>query len=299
MRRKLDGGAACGPRKSNMQRRSFLKAGGAITLAAGLGAKPLQAHVPIHNFDRYNFGSGPPVSDRLYQGPFSADDYPSWTVVMALTGSAEPVSNYGMGLITYICDEVGPARKDGESQVQSIENLVKLPLGSKVYIRVNWKDVQERPGRLDLCEHWKLTFDLARRHQKRVGFRVMMSNPDIPDLALPEFLQPKIPMVKLGEWQGRTRYEPRYDDVAFQAAFRELVDLLSDSYDGHPDVEYVDTFMYGFWGEGHTWPFESNPFPDSGEGDHIASSRAPLDWFQYQVGMHSFRACERQAYVDP
>src|SRR5438270_700272 len=27
-----------------------------------------------------------------------------------------------------------------------------------------------------------------------------------------------------------------------------------------------------------------------GEGDHMASSRTQLDWFQYQVGMHSFRA---------
>jgi hypothetical protein len=27
-----------------------------------------------------------------------------------------------------------------------------------------------------------------------------------------------------------------------------------------------------------------------GEGDHMASSRSPFDWFNYQVGMHSFRA---------
>jgi hypothetical protein len=27
-----------------------------------------------------------------------------------------------------------------------------------------------------------------------------------------------------------------------------------------------------------------------GDGDHMASSRGPLDWFRYQVGMHSFRA---------
>jgi hypothetical protein len=27
-----------------------------------------------------------------------------------------------------------------------------------------------------------------------------------------------------------------------------------------------------------------------GGGDHMASSRTPLDWFEYQVGMHSFRA---------
>jgi hypothetical protein len=70
-------------------------------------------------------------------------------------------------------------------------------------------------------------------------------------------------MVKLGDWLKRTRYEPRYDSPEFQSAFRELVDLLADSYDGHDDVEYVDTFMYGFWGEGHTWPLEKNPFPDA------------------------------------
>ena len=27
-----------------------------------------------------------------------------------------------------------------------------------------------------------------------------------------------------------------------------------------------------------------------GSGDHMASSRTPLDWFSYQVGMHTFRA---------
>lgn len=261
-----------------MQRRSLLKAGGAIAVAAGLGRNSLWGHVPTHNFDKYDFGSGPPVHNRLYQGPFSADDYPSWNVVMALTPSRDIIPNYGMGLITYVCDEVGPARKDGESLSQSIENLAKLSLGTKLYMRVNWKDVQQRPGRLDPCEHWKRTFDLARAYQKRVGFRVMISNPDIAGLAVPEFVRSKVPLVKLGEWQGRTRYEPRYDHPAFQGAFRELVDLLAAAYDGHPDVEYVDTFMYGFWGEGHTWPLESNPFPDA-----VTAEKTFVDMFQHQV----------------
>jgi hypothetical protein len=260
-----------------MHRRSFLKAGGAITIAAGLGTKPLLARVPTHNFDKYDFGSGPPVADRLYQGPFSADDYPSWNVAMALTPSQEVVSNYGMGLITYVCDEVGPGKKDGETLERSLEKLAEFPLGSKLYIRVNWKDVQRAPGRLDLCEHWKLTFDLAKKYRKRVGLRVMLSNPDIPDLALPDFVQRKVPMVKLGDWNGRTRYEPPYHHPAFQAAFRELIDLLADSYDGHPDVEYVDTVMYGFWGEGHTWPLDSNPFPDA-----VTAENTFVNMFQYQ-----------------
>jgi len=197
---------------------------------------------------------------------------------MATTPSEEIVPNYGMGLITYVCDEVGPAHKDGETLAQSLEKLVKLPLGSKLYIRVNWKDVQQRPGRLDFCEHWKLTLELARQYGKRVGFRVMISNPDIAGPTLPDFLQQKIPMVKLGEWQHRVRYEPRYDDPAFQAAWRELVNLLAAEYDGNPDVEYVDTFMYGFWGEGHTWPLPNNPFPDN-----PTAEKTFVEMFEYQA----------------
>jgi hypothetical protein len=97
-----------------MQRRSFLKAGG-IALGAGLAADSVLAKIPPHNFDEYDFGGGPTVYDRLYQGPFSADDYPGWSVVMALTASRDVVPNYGMGLITYVCDEVGPAKKDAET----------------------------------------------------------------------------------------------------------------------------------------------------------------------------------------
>jgi len=45
---------------------------------------------------------------------------------------------------------------------------------------------------------------------------------------------------------------PRYDLPAYQAAFTELNEMLANEFNGHPDVEYVDAFMYGFWGEGHT-----------------------------------------------
>ena len=240
-----------------MRRRDFIKTG---LLGAALGTAA--ASVPPHNFDKFDFGPGPDVRDRLNQGPFPADLYPSWNVLMALTPSEEPVPNYGMGLITCLCDEVGPPKKDGERLETSLENLVKIPLGGKLYLRVNWKDVQTRPGRLDLCEHWKTSFALAKQYGKRIGFRIMISNPDIPGSALPDFVREKVPMVKLGEWLKREREEPRCDDPHFQSSFTELMDLLAAEYDGHPDVEYVDTCMYGFWGEGHTWPLEKNPYPD-------------------------------------
>ena len=236
-----------------MRRRDFMKTG-------VLGAAA--AYVPPHNFDKYDFGSGPAIQNRLNQGPFPADLYPSWTVVMALTPCSEIVHNYGMGLVTYVCDEVGLLRPEGSTVETALEKLARFPLGTNLYIRVNWKDVQQRPGRLDPNEIWKTSFALAKQYKKRIGFRVMISNPDIPGYALPDFLRGKIPMVKLGEWQKREREEPRCDHASFQSAFQELVGLLAAEYDGHPDVEFVDTCMYGFWGEGHTWPLEKNPYPD-------------------------------------
>jgi hypothetical protein len=100
-----------------------------------------------------------------------------------------------------------------------------------------------------------------------VAFRVMLENPDYPDPGLPKYLLDKIPYVPLkGEWKGKNRFPkgfamPRYDLALYQVAFTELNELLALEYNGNPQVEYVDAFLYGFWGEGHTWPFENHPFP--------------------------------------
>jgi hypothetical protein len=116
-----------------MKRREFMKTG-------VLGAAA--TYVPPHNFDKYDFGCGPAVQDRLNQGPFPADLYPSWTVVMALTPSEEVVPNYGMGLVTYLCDEVGLQTGPTLKVEAALEELAKFPLGTKLYLRVNWKDVR-------------------------------------------------------------------------------------------------------------------------------------------------------------
>jgi len=52
----------------------------------------------------------------------------------------------------------------------------------------------------------------------------------------------------------------------------EAVRVGADVYNLYPVVDAI----------AHEYEF--------GEGDHMASSRTPLDWFYYQVGMHTFRA---------
>jgi hypothetical protein len=258
-----------------MNRRKFLGSSGLLALTAGLGGSEARGFVPAHNWDKYDFGSGPPVADRLNQGPFPQyppeQVLPGSEVVMATTPSDDVVPGFGKGLVTYISGDLGAPRVEGETLAETIENLAKIPMGNKLYIRVLWSEIQKRPGRLDFPEYWKLTFEMAKKYNKPVGFRVMMSDPDVKESALPDFVAEKVPLVKLaGEWKGnpnQVRYqkehlEPRYDHPFFQDAFKELNGLMAAELNGNPLVEYMDTFMYGFWGEGHTWPYKDNPFPD-------------------------------------
>ncbi len=259
-----------------MNRRRFLQTAGVAGLAAGLNSTAALGSIPEHNWEHHDWGSGPAVKHRLYQGPFPqyapAPLVPDSDVVMVTTPSKEIVPNYGMGLTVYVSGDTGPPRLPGETLEKSLEDLIKLPFTQKVYIRPNWRDVQQRPGRLDFPDWWQITFDLARRYDKRVGFRIMLENPDFAEPGMPAFLMDKVPYVKLkGEWKGdprQVRYRkehrmPRYDHPAYQAAFRELNALLAEELNGSPQVEYMDTMMYGFWGEGHTWPFEGHPFPSN------------------------------------
>ncbi|GAA4774398.1 hypothetical protein GCM10023219_22310 [Stakelama sediminis] len=274
-----------------MKRRDFLKVGAAGMATAGLGARAADAQYLEHRWSGHDWGGGPAVPDRLYQGAFTnygADaNAPGGEVVMATSPSRDIVPNYGMGLTAYVSGDIGPPHLPGQSLEKAIEDIVALPFTQKVYLRPNWREVQSRPGKLDLPDWWRITLDCAAHYGKRVGFRIMLENPDFPEPGMPDFLIGKVPYVPLkGDWPGdrsQTRYRkkqamPRYDDPAYQAAFEELNALLADRYDGNPHVEYMDTMMYGFWGEGHSWPFEGNPFPSD-----MVAARTMMQMFDVQL----------------
>jgi hypothetical protein len=267
-----------------MHRRNFIKAGAALTMLNGLGVGNAQ-DVPTHNWDRYDFGSGPAVSDRLNQGPFGIDQDEGWYTVLVTSRSEKPVRNYGLGLVGYAWEEGGPslaARQGRETIEQHVEKLSSLPFVDVLYIRCDWRDVQTRPGKLDLHSIFKLTLDAARRHNLRVGFRIQMSNTEGQParLALPDFLHRQVPLVKIGKTYGSSYefVEPRYDHPAFQSAFRELNELLVAEFDSNPLMEFVDLMMYGFWGEGHTSNLPS-PFPDylTAEKTFVEMTKLQLD----------------------
>jgi hypothetical protein len=263
-----------------MRRRDFLKSSVAMAGALQVGTGKAKGMVRAHNWESHDFGSGPEVKDRLNQGPFPQyppdASIPGDEVVMSTTPSDEVVPNYGKGLITYITADMGTEEIKSDNVSREIEELVQFPLGQQLYIRPTWREVQPRRGRLDLPGDVKQVLDLAKKSGKRVGLRVQMSAPDYTHApALPDFVLERVPKVDLivGDKENQSSaerflknphssYQPRFDDPFFQDAFNELVGLLAAEFDGNPNIEFVDTFMYGFWGEGHTWPFSNNPFPD-------------------------------------
>lgn len=242
-----------------MDRRSFIKRGEALGmipfLPAGIYFK--EQRIAPHNWDGYDFGPPPSITDRLEQGPFSsygsdasaAGNY----IVIATSPSREPISNYGMGMVTYLCDEEGPPKAPNGKLYNELEALVKYSLGDKLYLRVDWRDIQNKKGRLDFPEHWKMSFDLARQYNKRIGIRIQLMSPVIEEHSVPNFLQDKIPFVKLGTTDqigipAKVHYSPRFDEPNFISAFKELDNLLADEYNGHDLIEYVDTYYVWFLG---------------------------------------------------
>ena len=102
-----------------------------------------------------------------------------------------------------------------------------------LYVRPTWREVQPRPGRLELPEYLKQVFDLAKKNNKRIGLRVQMSAPDYTHSpALPRLCaRPRSqgrPRAQRQENQAAAkrylknpngRYQPRFDDPFFQKAF--------------------------------------------------------------------------------
>jgi hypothetical protein len=276
-----------------MKRRTLLKTGPVALLMGRQG----RGDVVPHLWQGYDFGSGPTVTDRLNQGPFSIDQDQGWYTIAMTTASEAPVKNFGLGLVGYTWEENGPSipvRRGEETLEQHVKRMAALPFVDVLYIRCDWRDVQSRPGKLDLAPIWGLTLDAAKRRGLRVAFRVQLSSPNFQpkQLALPDFLREKVPLVTIGRRTRRGTFdyvEPRYDHPEFQKAFRELNELLAAEFDGKHQVEFMDLMMYGFWGEGHTSDLP-NPFPDylTAEKTFVFMTRLQLDtWKRTQLAVNT------------
>jgi len=97
-----------------------------------------------------DFGSGPPVTDRLNQGPFPQYPpdalIPTDDVVMTTTPSEEVVPNFGKGLVTYITADSGTEEIKADNIPQAIEHSVEFQAGLLRFMQANdFVRVETRP----------------------------------------------------------------------------------------------------------------------------------------------------------
>src|SRR5215813_66760 len=157
--------------------------------------------------DAITFGRSP--QQRLDQGPFDIDQDQGWQTILFTTPSEKAMRNPGLGLVGYSWEESGPslaARAGRETLKQHVEKISNLPFVDVLYIRCDWRNVQSRAGRLDLDPVWNLTLDAAKRKSLRVAFRVQLSNTSFQpeEVALPEFLRDRVPLVNIGRIPGKS-----------------------------------------------------------------------------------------------
>jgi hypothetical protein len=260
-----------------MKRRDLLKSAALLPLLPGLHARADKPAGPKHLWQGYDFGSFFSGKERLNQGPFDIDQDQGWQTVLFTTPSERPLRNPGLGLVGYTWEEGGPSvsvREGRQTLEDHVEKMASLPFVDVLYIRCDWRNVQKQAGRLDLDPVWDLTMAAAKRHGLRAAFRIQSSNTVFQpqQLALPEFLRSRVPLVKIGPMGkhgghelsgGAAGYwiEPCYDHPEYQKALAELNHLLAARFDGDPLIEWVDMMHVGFWGEGHFGGYPS-PFPD-------------------------------------
>lgn len=164
----------------SINHRSFLKTGAGFAVVSAVATREAFGFIPAHNWEKYDFGPGPIVTNRLNQGPFPIyapeEVIPYSEVVMATSPSKKVLKNFGMSLTVYVSGDIGPPNIPGETTKKSIEDLVKLPFVQKNYMRPDWREVQKQAGKLDFIDYWNITFDLAAKYDNRIAFRVMLEN---------------------------------------------------------------------------------------------------------------------------
>ena len=101
-----------------------------------------------------------------------------------------------------------------------------------------------------------LTAIAARGHQ--AIFRVYLDYPDVA-YGVPDFLSSvsKHAYTDYGNGTDATSYSPDYSNPDLQRAVLNFIAALGARYDNDPRVGFITAGLLGFWGEWHTYPYDT------------------------------------------
>lgn len=123
--------------------------------------------------------------------------------------------------------------------------LEQYPQSPLAYLRFEWRYLEPEPGKYN----WYIIDDalkLAVERGQTLAFRVVPYS-NGPRADIPDWLRAEI-----GEYDSLPHeyWRVKHSEPQYIRAMTRLAAALGERYDGHPDIEFVDAGIVGFWGEG-------------------------------------------------
>jgi hypothetical protein len=125
------------------------------------------------------------------------------------------------------------------------------PMTSLAYFRTDWRNIEPEMGKYN-WEMIDITLKMAHEHGQTLAIRISpygSGKKPNDETDVPAWYRAIVG--ERNEWlpEGRGwRVDP--EDPRYAQYFGRMISELGKRYDGHPDLEYVDLSIVGFWGEG-------------------------------------------------
>ena len=116
-----------------------------------------------------------------------------------------------------------------------------------LYIRMLWKDLEPEEGKYAWIynEQYKWYIQKAKDKGLKLAFRVFFHGVD----GVPSYVYEAGATESPIDDEGKT--QPYYDNPVFLEKLDKFVEAFAKEYDNPDEVDYIDAYGLGRWGEGH------------------------------------------------
>lgn len=139
------------------------------------------------------------------------------------------------------------------------QNDAALKYASVFYIRWRWNSMEPEEGKYAWLydDNFKALVKGARDRGLKLAFRIYIDGQDNSEPGTPDYVKKAgaqgYEVDKLG---GGKNWTPYLDDPVFQEKFSTFVRAFAAAFDNPAEVDYVDGYNLGWWGEGHHLVFK-------------------------------------------
>lgn len=116
-----------------------------------------------------------------------------------------------------------------------------------LYIRMLWKDLEPEEGKYAWIynERYKWYIQKAKDKGLKLAFRVFFHGVD----GVPSYVYEAGATESPIDDEGKT--QPYYDNPVFLEKLDKFIEAFAKEYDNPDEVDYIDAYGLGRWGEGH------------------------------------------------